>query len=198
MQDVDYALLQDFDAARQALPPLLERMRLNDAIEAILNAVRAVNRYVDATAPWDLAKKKNPQRLAAVLHTAAQATVASAGLLWPVMPAKCDEALACFGVDVAQLSRPARWRGEGLRVGAEVATSVSLFPRVVVGQGVAVTSPGKASGRGTVGPKSAPAAKPATAAAEPAPAAQPKGGAGAAKPIIEYNDFARLDLRVGT
>jgi len=175
----DGELLEAFESARRALPPLVERLRLSEAIEAIMNAVRATNRYVDRNAPWELAKKRNAQRLAMVLHTAARAAVSAAGLLWPVMPAKCDEALACLGADPAHLDGPARWRGEGLAVGAEIPEGVSLFPRRDPGEAAAAAAKAKA----------APAAAPFEPAAQAAPDA---------KPIIEYHDFAKLDLRVAT
>lgn len=137
-----------------------------------------MNRYVDYNRPWDLAKK-DPARLATVLHVSARAAVSAAGLLWPVMPEKCDEALACFGVDASQLEPTHRWSGDLLEPGKAVTPVSSLFPR----RDAKDAEPTKTKDK-----------KPSPAVVEaPAPSEVP-----AAKAIIQYDDFLKLDLRVAT
>ncbi|OPZ01760.1 MAG: Methionine--tRNA ligase [candidate division BRC1 bacterium ADurb.BinA364] len=151
-------------------------MRLSDAIETILQAVRAVNRYLDAQAPWNLHKQQQGERLAAVLAASARAAAQAAGLLWPAMPAKCDEALACFGLDPASLSETDRWNVDAPKPGAAVAESASLFPRV----------------------DAKTIEKPAGKASAPAAPAKEKSKPVEEKGLIQYDDFAKLDLRVAT
>ncbi len=177
LAESDDQLLGEFDLAREALPAQLERLRLSDAIETVLQAVRSVNRYVDYSKPWDLAKKDR-ERLATVLFTSAQAAVAAAGLLWPVMPQKCDEAFACFGIDASTLTNEARWNGSALVPGLTVSPVNSLFPR----RDKEVTPAPKQE----LQPKQSKSKTTAQASGE------------VAKGQIQYDDFVKVDLRVAT
>jgi methionyl-tRNA synthetase len=179
LNDDDQALAAEFQGLREALPDIVERMRLSDAIEAIMQAVRATNRYIDRQKPWDL-PKKDPQRLKTVLYVALQATADAAGLLWPVMPVKCDEALVSLGADAADLNHESRWSGQCVKPGAKVQTNRALFPRIDA----------KAAKKGEQARDSA---KPKKADPKPKPREEEPG-----KATIQFEDFAKLDLRVAT
>ncbi|MDD5598542.1 MAG: methionine--tRNA ligase [Victivallaceae bacterium] len=66
----------------------LKTMRINQGLEQIMNAVRAGNRYMEQTAPWNLAKEGKTARLNTVLYCAAEALRKISVLLHPVMPNK--------------------------------------------------------------------------------------------------------------
>lgn len=179
--DADQALLGEFDMVREAIPAQLERLRLSDTIETVMQAVRSVNRYVDYNRPWDLAKS-DKARLATVLHVSAQAAVTAAGLLWPVMPQKCDEAIGCFGIEPNMLDASARWNGDALAAGMVVRPLNSLFPRRDAKDVAAKPKPEKKK----------------EITSEPAQEKAIVENAEQGKAQIQYDDFAKLDLRVAT
>jgi methionyl-tRNA synthetase len=96
--------------------------------------------------------------------------------LWPVMPAEAQAMLAQLGqtADPAGISLPGELASWGdLVPGTEVAKTSNLFPRIEADREV----PEKAR------PKAKPAEKPAVK--EPAPG------------LIDFEDFQKMDLRVG-
>ena len=77
-------------------------MRVNEAIEEILQFVRSINRYMEKQAPWKLVKtdKSAAER---VLYTAAEALRISALLLHPVMPNRTEIILDVLGAKRKQI-----------------------------------------------------------------------------------------------
>jgi methionyl-tRNA synthetase len=72
--------------------------RMNDAIEATLQVVRAMNRYIDHTAPFKILKT-DPARAGEIMRHLMEGLHICGTLLWPVMPEKMDELLSRLGVD---------------------------------------------------------------------------------------------------
>ncbi|MFA6714975.1 MAG: methionine--tRNA ligase subunit beta, partial [Victivallaceae bacterium] len=76
----------------------LKAMRINQGLEQIMNAVRAGNRYMEQTAPWNLAKTGDTARLNTVLYCAAEALRKISVLLDPVMPDKMTTLRKALGI----------------------------------------------------------------------------------------------------
>jgi methionyl-tRNA synthetase len=93
---------------------LISAFKVNDAIGAIMDLVGKLNKYIEAQAPWKLAKTDLPAA-ERVLATAAFGLLTSARLLKPVMPTKCQQV-----IDV--LSSP----------DGRIGTHAALFPRIEV------------------------------------------------------------------
>ncbi|MCC6758200.1 MAG: class I tRNA ligase family protein [Candidatus Omnitrophica bacterium] len=93
---------------------LISVFKVNDAIAAIMDLVGKLNKYIEAQAPWKLAKTDLPAA-ERVLATAAFGLLTSARLLKPVMPTKCQQV-----IDV--LSSP----------DGKIQTHTALFPRIEV------------------------------------------------------------------
>ena len=103
----------------------IESMRVNEAIETILQFVRSVNKYMEIMAPWKLAKT-DPEAGGKVLFTAAEALRVSALLLAPVMPHRTQTVLETLSASDSSLE----WGG--LTAGAKLKTHAALFPRIDV------------------------------------------------------------------
>lgn len=86
------------DTARQAVVSMLTTYRVDEAVVAILAAVRAINRYLEVRAPWHQAKADDRVPLHVTLRTAAEALRVCATLLHPVMPVKMDELRTALGL----------------------------------------------------------------------------------------------------
>jgi hypothetical protein len=93
---------------------LISSFKVNDAIAAIMDLVGKLNKYIEAQAPWKLAKTDLPAA-ERVLATAAFGLLTSARLLKPVMPTKCQQV-----IDV--LSSP----------DGKIQPHPALFPRIEV------------------------------------------------------------------
>lgn len=102
---------------------LVNKLKINEAIEKIINLVGYVNKFVESMAPWKLAKTDLPSA-GRVLYVAAEALRLSAVLLKPVMPSKSQTVLEILGAGDSGLS----W-GE-LKSGTKLKTHDALFPRL--------------------------------------------------------------------
>jgi methionyl-tRNA synthetase len=178
----DGELAQLAEAAVANYLTLFGSAQFSRALDALWELVRGLNRYVDAMAPWTLHKEGRTDRLAAVMANALGGLRAVAACLLPVMPEAAQTLLVQLGQDPAAASLTDEAKGfVPLPAGTQVAPTSNLFPRL-----------------DPVAKEDAPAAK-----AKPAKdAAKTKSKAPAAKPEpaaeVEYDDFARLDLRLGT
>jgi methionyl-tRNA synthetase len=117
----------------------LRRCEFHRALEAVLGLSDAVNRYLEARAPWKLAKQRPPgweAALATTLYTSCEALRVLALLLAPFLPDTAPRILACLGVPNALGSArlpddAARWGG--LAPGAATSRGAPLFPRIELG-----------------------------------------------------------------
>jgi len=104
--------------------------KLSLVVEEILNSVKALNRYLELTAPWKLAKsaeQKDRDKLATVLYTGAEVLRIALALLSPVMPQKAEQGRLMLGApefDEGSLKIGVLKGGEILGKGE------ALFPRI--------------------------------------------------------------------
>jgi methionyl-tRNA synthetase len=132
LTDDESELQESTTAAVTEMEQQLKNMRLDRGIAAVLNAVRAGNRYFEKTAPWKLAKEGRTADLERVLYSAADCLRVVAGLLYPVMPTKMADLRQALGFAEAEIVphvvNLAQWGG--LPSGRQVGELPSLFPRV--------------------------------------------------------------------
>ena len=95
----DTELLEKAEQSVDILGDAVENMKLDRGINAVMEVVRAANRYLEQTAPWTLAKNGNTARLGTVLYTASEVLRVVSGLFMPLMPAKMSELRRCIGLD---------------------------------------------------------------------------------------------------
>jgi methionyl-tRNA synthetase len=122
-------LARAFAAALQAVHAAMDEFAFQRALAAIWEFIGAVNRYVDASQPWALAKQPAQRaRLDAVLYTLAQALHGLGLVLAPFLPTAAAKIRAALGdADEPRLTG-SPWGG--LRAGARVEKIAALFPRV--------------------------------------------------------------------
>ncbi|MBA4358099.1 MAG: methionine--tRNA ligase subunit beta, partial [Desulfovibrio sp.] len=161
-------------------------------LESLWELVRGLNKYIDQTAPWTLFKNREKARLGTVMYMVLEHMRKIAVHLWPVMPEASvkmhDQLGLAFDLDkVALAKEPEVWGL--LDSGLCVAPASNLFPRVEMPEPVPHAAPEKEA------PKAKAAEPKQKAAAKPAEV--PAGLVGPAA-SIEFADFQKLDLRVGT
>jgi methionyl-tRNA synthetase len=156
------------------------------ALENTMKLSSAANAYVDRAAPWAEAKNGNVARVAKILSRLLRVLEALSVMIWPAMPKKSDAMRAQLGLTpIVPKVGAIDWPNAlpPVRAGLDLGPAGPLFP----------TFDEKAQKEllDRLVPK---------VEAEPAPAATPltatKAADGAAG-VVTYDDFAKLDLRVG-
>ena len=85
--------------AVEKMEKAIQTMRLDTGIGDVLAGVRDLNKYLEQTAPWTLAKNKDQKSLSLVLCTAAEGLRICAALLYPVMPERMGKLRAALGME---------------------------------------------------------------------------------------------------
>src|SRR6188472_2724038 len=94
---VDAVLAEDFEGAVARFSELLDRAELSQALEEAWKLVRRLNRYVEETRPWELAKDEaDPERLDEVLYNLVEGLRVATLLLVPYLPATAETLLAAL------------------------------------------------------------------------------------------------------
>ncbi len=73
----------------------MEDVSFNRAIEEVLKFTSYLNKYVDSSAPWELAKRNDP-KLDSVLYTLHDGLILTAYMLYPFMPNKMGKVFEVF------------------------------------------------------------------------------------------------------
>lgn len=194
--------------ARAMLPKVAEAMDAmapSRALEEIWRIVGELNRFVDASAPWALAKAGEQERLAAVLAAAAEGILAVSLALDALMPDtaaairerlgtrlpadwRFDLAIACPPGGLVELAAdPAQARERS------VAPGDPLFPRLDRSEVEARLRRVASLAEAPEGKEPTPMSDtPATPSAPTAPPAQVENA-----PTISFDQFGLVELRVG-
>jgi methionyl-tRNA synthetase len=164
------------EAARKLLAdldPLMNELAFHKALARLWEYVRLVNRYIDEQAPWALARDPAKRRqLDTVLANQVEALRLIALLMFPFMPHTAASTWRQLGlpgeITAQRLATAAVWGG--LPSGTPVQPGAQLFPRIDT-------------------------TRPAATTAQDEPGT---GVAQEASPVtVSYEDFRKLDLRVG-
>jgi methionyl-tRNA synthetase len=161
------------------------------ALDAIWTVIAAANLYVDRAAPW-AAKKSDPPRLATIVATLIEELEAISLMISPVMPRVADMIRDQLGLgpvtpelghDQWPFDPPERAPGGKLRRGSPI------FPRIEKDQAADLLR--------RFAPPNAGEPEAAPAAAAPLPAEAQAAPAREGKPPVSFDEFSKLDLRVG-
>jgi methionyl-tRNA synthetase len=151
----------------------MERFAFHKALMEIWDLIGHLNKYIDLTTPWVLAKNKATQgELRVVLYNLLEGLRIISGLIYPVMPDTAKTMQTHLGHDPEapffKLKALKAWKG--LLPGIQLPKTVSLFPRVELRKAEA------GGEKNVTGPSSAPPLK----------------------DEITIDTFAKIDLRVAT
>jgi methionyl-tRNA synthetase len=143
------------------------------ALSAVWDFIGQMNKTIDVTAPWVLAKKKSSHKqLAAVICQLLEGLRIISGLVYPVMPDTAKKMQRHLGLDSDDsfylLDQLRTWKM--IASGTKLLKSVALFPRIEVQE----------------------AAPDSTSPTQGEPSVME------IKPEITLEEFSRIDLRVAT
>lgn len=153
----------------------MDGFQFNYALESIWVLIRRANKYIDETAPWVLAKDPSGKaRLDAVLHNLVESLRIVSILINPYMHATSEAMRTQLG-----LEGDVSWQDTmvfDMTEGVKVRRGDAIFPRLELDKELAAL----AALRG-----------------EQEPSPEPEKSCEPYKEAIEFDDFEKLDLRVG-
>ncbi len=124
--EADPDLAEAIGSAGESVRALLDEARISTALEEIWALVRRLNRYVEETRPWELAKEEaSAEALDRALYNLAEGLRVVALLVLPFLPSSSGRLLEALGEDGRELSEFGA-RGGGARIGR----LPPLFPRI--------------------------------------------------------------------
>jgi methionyl-tRNA synthetase len=123
---VDAVLAEDFEGVLPRFRDLLDRAELSQALEEAWKLVRRLNRYVEESRPWELAKDEaDPERLDEVLYSLVEGLRVTTLMLVPYLPRTSEKLLAALGEGSLELAEL------GSRPGGQAVERVPpLFPKI--------------------------------------------------------------------
>jgi len=111
----------------------MEDFSFHKALIAVWGFIGKMNKYIDVTAPWVLAKEKKARKqLETVIYNLLEGLRIVSGLIYPVMPDTAKIMQAHLGLDPKksffEFDLLKKWKG--LTPGIKIPKSVTLFPRI--------------------------------------------------------------------
>jgi len=177
--DEDRAVLNQLNAHPEVIADSLERYRFREAQMALINVARLGNKYLADAEPWKLIKS-DPERTANIMNVALQIAAALAVLSEPFLPFTAAKLKSTLGLN--HLDKPLSWTAISnnsiyLPQGHKIEQSPLLFRKIedqemdLQRQKLEKTK----SNNHTMEAQSTPV-----------------------KDLINFDDFSKMDLRVGT
>ena len=188
----DAALLEKVGGLRARYEADMEAYAFQNALADVFEVIDNANKYIDATAPWVLAKNEDTKpRLARVLYNLAETLRVCTVLLQPFMPDTCEKIFAQLGVDDSLKTWDSAAAVGSMPANATLHKGENIFPRIDTAKEL-------------VELEALEAAQKAAAQAANAPAEEPQAEAAAAsaeligdhEAEISFDDFCKVELRV--
>ena len=198
--DTDETTVVGFiETARDQFLLHFENLAFSRALEVAWSVVARVDKMITDAKPWDLAKDENQRHtLGAVLYRAAETLRWLSVLLYPVMPESSRAIAKQLGLDQPpDKIDPSTLKWGDLREGTPIADVQPVFPRIDKTKTMADINP-ETPAHATEA--EAVREAPAQSATQPPPPMTHATEADAVGIVnfIEIDDFAKVDLRVGT
>jgi methionyl-tRNA synthetase len=178
-------LYAELAAGARAAAEAFDAVQPHRALEAIWQVVGAANQYIDRAAPWAATKRGDTFRTGTILATALEVLEAVSVMTWPVMPKSSDALRAQLGARPIAVGPRDLWPFEPptRRAGEPLGTALPLFPRIDPDREKELIA--------ELGLPSETDEAPVTTAS---PATVERRADVSA---VAYEDFAKIDLRVG-
>ena len=200
--DADLALAAVAKRATEGFDTNLSALQFRQALESLWELVRAGNKYVDSEEPWALNKRGDTARLGAVLRNVLEVWRIVGSHLACLWPTKSGEMLAKLGLTEPDLTPTL----DRLVAGSPVSAGDPLFPRLLelppaiqaaLEAARAAAPPPEPKPKKTFKADKATPAPENPVSTDPAAAPPAAPAAPAAPALIEYDDFAKVQLRTG-
>lgn len=131
--NLDLNIKSEAGKAVQEYKEAMEDLAFHKALMAIWEFINHINKYIDLTAPWELAKRKaQNQELQTVLYNILEGLRIIAGLIYPIMPRTSllmNEHLGMSSPQTFQKLDDLNVWGK-TRAGTKLPKTITLFPRI--------------------------------------------------------------------
>lgn len=131
--EIDIELFKKIEETFNSVEAHLNELAFNKALISIWELVGALNKYIDTTAPWALAKdKENRNRLETVLYTAMDGIRILSLLIYPFMPDTALEIRKQLNIDepVEKSNFDELKKVKLLKPGKSIGEATPIFPRL--------------------------------------------------------------------
>lgn len=98
-EPVDESLKEVVTNAYNKVNKKMNELKISDSLNEIFAVFRRANKYIDETEPWVLAKSENKDRLMTVLYNLLESLVVGTTLLQPFMPKTCEKVFKFLNVN---------------------------------------------------------------------------------------------------
>ncbi len=123
---LDAVLAEDFEGALERFCELLDRAELSQALDEAWRLVRRLNRFVEESRPWELAREEaDPERLDEVLYNLVEGLRVTTLMLVPYLPRSSKLVLTALGEDSTALAELGSRPG-----GQRIERMAPLFPKI--------------------------------------------------------------------
>ncbi len=151
----------------------MKRFAFHKAIVAVWKFIGQMNKYIDVTAPWVLAKKKSSKKqLESAIYNLLECLRIISGLIYPIMPDTAKKMQKHLGLDPEKpfymLEQLRSWKS--LQPGTKLLKSIAMFPRIEINKDTLEKMEERSSSKLTAD----------------------------IKPEIKIEDFTKIDFRVAT
>ncbi len=183
--EADYEFIRSASLTVHMVEGSLRKLEFSKILTTIWGFIDDTNKYIDSSAPWNLAKSEETRgRLSTVMYNAVEALRTIAVLLYPFMPDKADEIFRQIGIDEKIMSQGMssikKWGG--LKAGLPVKRGEQLFPRIDDDRKKELLSKLKGDEMETVKPDAS---------------EKKSSDTSSQTELISIEEFIKLDLRVG-
>jgi methionyl-tRNA synthetase len=197
MDDADKNMLAEFAVSKNKVEQLLETYRFRDALFEVIDLARKGNKYMQEKQPWIVVRNleshpENQKLIDNCLHICMQLSANLAILINPFLPATAKKMCHMMKVVEKMLDWENAGKSKLLSVGYSLREPLLLFRKIEDEEILAQTEKLKTTA------SKAKAIKDENAARQQAPVQSAPAPAAVIKPEIQYDDFAKLDLKVGT
>lgn len=185
--EFDDQLIQVATGAAVKVEDAINRLQFHEALEEIWKVIRRVNKYIDETAPWVLAKDEALKgRLDTVLYNLIDSIRIISILIYPFMSNTTGKILEQIGLEASQVQWENAFDFGKMTPGIQVKKGEALFPRLDLEKELAEL---EAANQAYL-------AKVNGAAQETAPETAPEKAPIVHKEMITIEDFDKVELRV--
>lgn len=132
LTEAETELRAAFASSLRAMEQGMDELAPHEALRAAWGFVRKANAYVEATAPWVLAKKGAGRRLEVVLYSLLDSLRLLALMLWPIVPKAAEELWGRLGntESIATMTYSSDAHPGRLPAGNATVAGAPLFPRI--------------------------------------------------------------------
>jgi methionyl-tRNA synthetase len=171
----DLKLMEDITKFPQKISDSIESFKFREALAELMNLARAGNKYLADNEPWKVISN-NPRRVETVLNISLQICANLSVLMRPFLPFTADK--LCSVLNLSSLNWDAAGKADMLREGHQLGEAVMLFEKME--ESMIEKQINKLHKAGAI---------------QKSPS--PQSPLHPQKPEITYEDFDKMDIRVG-